>query len=925
MNWTRYFKAGILAACLLAIAPAILSAQDRPTSETANEQALMTLKKSENSDLKDAAQATIQAIPEAIGVVELAELPKPSPLVDDWLFQMEGIDLYERTLQEIGWTREMAGRLTARDAAPDVSNNLASLAKLEGQIRALGRATSKDQAAVRDVYLGVRRIKRRIMFAFPEIDFSEVVFVDIPYTQGSAWFHESRYRSIMCASHGGELLVLKGLSPDGELRRLAPVEDRAALLRPDVSYDGKRVLFCMKPEAEKGYHVYEIGVDGQGLRQITSGGYSDLDPIYLPDGNIVFLTSRANVCAGCGPWAPQHIMARCDRRGKNLYLLSVASEPEYSPSVLSDGRVVYTRWEYNDKGLNRMQSLWTMNPDGTGSATYWGNQSTFPDHLGEARSIPGTSLVMFNAMGHHDMYRGCIAVLDTTEGLNFPDGLKKVTADVLWPEVCDLKYSDCYRPVSTAPAASDYHASGRFGGYKSPYPLSGELFLVSARSGNSKVFSRDDRERGPFKLYLMDIHGNRELIYQGLDNVLYAQPIRPRLRPPVLPDVTAWPGPERDGKAVATSSFYSADVYEGMPEEMLGKGKYLRVIECVQRNYTTGCVDGGGSPFGSGCDVALDSPQFKGGNPRRQVIDKTWGDGAILAGPAIAITSNTRLKRVLGTVPLADDGSAYFNVPPGKALYFQLLDENHLVLQSMRSWVNLMPGERRGCVGCHEGQQNTSSAAMTISFAGRRPDEITPPSWGVRTLSYVHDIQPILDERCGKCHQGEGEARKKLDLTLRPDKQNRWGGIFPEPYITLTCGDNNVSVHGRYCKANTIQPCKPTIAGNFFFGGEPYTTMPPMTKWSYKSPLINMHLHGEHNDVKLTDEEMRKLIVWVDTNCHYRSLEDVLSISDPDPAWFLNWPYPPRLKSAPYVNHLYSQEEFNSPRDRLPLRDSQKP
>ena len=121
--------------------------------------------------------------------------------------------------------------------------------------------------------------------------------------------------------------------------------------------------------------------------------------------------------------------------------------------------------------------------------------------------------------------------------------------------------------------------------------------------------------------------------------------------------------------------------------------------------------------------------------------------------------------------------------------------------------------------------------------------------------------------------------------------------------------------HGRVGRA------KPTIAGNFFIWAEPYTTIPPMTRWSYKSPLINMHLHGKHHDVKLTKEELGKLIAWVDTNCHYRSLRDVLSIPDPDPNWFLNWPYRPRLASAPYVSYLHCQDEFNSPEDRLPLRD----
>ncbi|MBL7219178.1 MAG: hypothetical protein ISS69_03615 [Phycisphaerae bacterium] len=836
-------------------------------------------------------------------------LAKLSPLEKDWHFQTEKQSLIPRAQAEIGWAQDIAQRMI-RDGVEKakLAGESSALQSLKTQAAEMSNDPDTDELKAWELYRAVRKVKRQLMFKRREVDFDEVVFVDVPYTRGREWQHQSRYRSIMLAAHGGELAVLKGLSGGGRLRKLAPVGDPAGFLRPDVSYDGKKVLFCMKPQADKGYHLYEIGADGKGLRQLTSGGYSDLDPVYLPDGNIIFLTSRANVYGGCAPWAPQHVIARCDSNGKNIYILSLASEPEYSPSILNDGRVIYTRWEYNDRGLNRIQSLWTMNPDGTASNTYWGNHSVWPDHLGEARSIPGTSLVMFNGMGHHDMYRGCVGIVDVAAGLNYPKGLKKVTADVPWPEVGN-------GPAHVGPVVADYHASGLFGGYKSPYPLSKELFLVSARTGQRNARnSASEPNRGLFKLYLMDIHGNRELIHQGKNNVLYAQPLRARPRPAMRPDMTVWPGSEKDGKPIAPGRFYSGNVYEGMDEKVKGLAKYLRVIECVQRNYTTGCVDGGGSPFGSGSSVALDSPQFRGGNPGKKVIDKPWGDGAILAGPAIAIASNTRLKRVLGTVPVAADGSFSFIAPPGKAVYFQLLDKHHLVLQSMRSWVNLMPGEQRGCVGCHKGQLNTPISGNVRNLANRPPDKITPPSWGVKTLSYVSDIQPIFDKNCAKCHQGKGKGkgRKKLDLTLRPDPKKRWGGIFPEPYITLTCGDNPVNNYA------TIGRAKPTIAGNFFIW-ESYPTFAPMTKWSYKSPLINMHLHGKHNKVKLTEEELRKLIVWIDTNCHFRGLNDILAIEDPDVNWFLNWPYRPRLGSAPYVNHLYRQDEFKSPEDRRTL------
>ena len=121
---------------------------------------------------------------------------------------------------------------------------------------------------------------------------------------------------------------------------------------------------------------------------------------------------------------------------------------------------------------------------------------------------------------------------------------------------------------------------------------------------------------------------------------------------------------------------------------------------------------------------------------------------------------------------------------------------------------------------------------------------------------------------------------------------------------------NNYATGGRFA---------PTIAGNFFIWASPYTTIPPMTRWSYKSKLVSMFLHAGHNNVKLSKEDLEKLIVWVDTNCLFRGLEDIAAIDDPDPDWFAYWPNPPKLKSAPYVNHLYKQDGFNSQADRPTL------
>ena len=167
-----------------------------------------------------------------------------------------------------------------------------------------------------------------------------MLFIDNPYPQGREWQHQVRHRNGMMAVPGGRLLVLDGLSPVGKLRKLAP-DQPASFWRPDLSFDGRRVLFCMKRHDEKSFHLYEVNLDGTGLRQITTGPYDDLDPIYLPNGKIIFSTTRGNTYIRCMPYTYSYILARCDADGGDLYLISQSSEPEWLPTLLNDGRVIF--------------------------------------------------------------------------------------------------------------------------------------------------------------------------------------------------------------------------------------------------------------------------------------------------------------------------------------------------------------------------------------------------------------------------------------------------------------------------------------------------------------------------------------------------------------------------------------------------------
>ncbi len=756
----------------------------------------------------------------------------------DWLFQADGKPTVERALQEIAWARELAARLQRRPEAPDLSAELAELDAIEQKLTGLSHGEA--------VYLAVREVKRRIMFKNPAVDFSRVLLIDNPYPQGAEWPHQARHRNGMMAVAGGRLLMLDGLHPGGHVRKLAPclpgeTGQPGSFWRPDLSFDGRRVLFCYKAHDQKSYHLYEVNVDGSGLRQLTFGDYDDIDPIYLPDGHIMFTTTRGNTYVRCMPYTYCYVLARCDADGKNIYLVSRNNEPDWCPSVLNDGRVIYSRWEYHDKALWRIMSLWAMNPDGTGVVTYWGNQSVWPDHLAEPRSIPGSRRVMFTGVAHHDWFAGSIGILDPDRGFNFPHGLTKVTCDVPWPE--------CGTPPSDPHEAADYHVSGRYAAYKSPYPLSEEDFLVSARTGG-----RLDK----FKLYLMDVHGNRELIYQGHHNVLHAMPVAQRTPPPRHPDRVAWPGTGKDRKPTQPGILFSADVCHGMPDLPRSKVKHLRVIQMGARTYSTWTRDGRHS------------------------------------GPIVSAVQDDGVKRILGTVPVAADGSVCFRVPAGQALHFQLLDEEYRALQTMRSFTGVMPGERRGCVGCHELHSTTPAAGTGLSLLKGPPAELIPPPWGTESISYLKHVQPLLDRYCGKCHQGDGEARKDYDLTLRPGR-----GVFQEPYLTLIG-------HAQYSRAAN-NPGNPGIAGAIkaenFDQRDPnsYVTLRPMKYLSYTSPLIRNYATAGHHDVKLAAKDLRQLIAWVDANCPYRGDEEVRAIPDPNFAGIEKLPIRPRTRTAPNV------------------------
>ncbi len=758
----------------------------------------------------------------------------------DWLHQADQKPTIERIQQEIQWARALADRIEASHPGQ------VDFSKARADLDALQKRATTNSTQLAEFYFDVRRVKRSIMFANPLLDFDKILMVDMPFPAGSEWRHQTRHRLGYMAVPGGRLLVLNGLSPAGELTQLMPQAPlHGSFWRPDLSFDGKKVVFCFKPHNEKSFHLYEIGVDGSGLVQLTDGPFDDLDPIYLPDGeHLMFSTTRGHTYVRCMPPTNAYVLARCDRDGKNVYLISYNNEPDFLPSVMNDGRIIYTRWEYTDKPLWRAQALWTTYPDGTQVSTFWGNQSVWPDLLKDARSISGSQRVMFTGSAHHDWFSGSIGMIDPSRGSNFPNGLTKITADVPWPEVGNGPVDPIESP--------DYHPSGKYRAYYSPYPLSEHDFLVSAE--------RD----GKFVLYLMDVDGNRELIYEGDNHIFHAMPLKARARPAVLTDTVAWPDRENRDQP-EPGVIYSNNIYEGAPEELQGKVKYLRIIKIDPKTYTH------------------------------------WHKRPYIStGPVVSIVQSDGVKRVLGTVPVEEDGSMAFYAPPSEALHFQLLDDQYRALQTMRSFTGVMPGEWRGCLGCHE--QHSKAPEQTyhktpISLI-RGPRKITPPPWDDHTVSFDRYVQPVLDQYCGECHQGDGEATKVLDLTSRPGFL-----MFKEPYITLT---GKPTWGAPYKKPDEPPPgwgIANTIMVESFSTTDPegYVTPKPMTALSYNSRLIELASSGTHYDVRVDPINLRRLITWVDTICPYRGDEEVRELADPvfqGADWLA---IPPKIKNAPII------------------------
>jgi hypothetical protein len=514
---------------------------------------------------------------------------------------------------------------------------------------------------------------------------------------------------------------------------------------PQVHYDAAKILFSYRKAGSEFYHLYEIATDGSALTRLTDGEFDDYEPTYLADDDIVFVSTRCRRWVNC--WKTQvGTLYRCDARGGHIRPISANTEHDNTPWPLPDGRLLFMRWEYVDRSQVEYHGLWTMNPDGTSQATYFGNLHSGIVML-DAKPVPGSANI--------------VASFSPGHGVNEHAGFATVVSPKGGP---DDRASA--RRLHEGPLTRD------------PYPLSDHCFIAAR-----------DRE-----LVLLDGAGKLEVLYRhpGEAGLHEPRPIQHRPR-----ELTLQP---RDQPGTTTGRMVLTDVYRGrrLPGVQRGDIRKLLVLESLPKPVN----------FSGGPDLV------------------SW-------------LGTFTLERVLGTVPVEADGSAYFEVPADRQVFFVALDTNDLSVKRMQSWCSVRPGEVSGCVGCHEPRTEAPANRVhpMLDALKRAPSRIEPFAGFPDVLDFTRDVQPILDRRCIECHTYE---RRDGRVLLAGDLGPHWS----HSYFSLFA--NRLVADGRNGLGN----------------------QPPRSIGSAASRLLTLG-NGSHYGAKFTPDEWRTLWLWIESGAPY--------------------------------------------------------
>ena len=679
-----------------------------------------------------------------------------------------------------------------------------------------------------------------------------------------------------CWRPGAQLCLLT-FADDGSVKHEVLLEKKDGLIRdPNFSFDAETLIFSMRENFhDDDYHLYKMEMKTREVTQITFSPEvdgkpvpcSDTEPCFTAEGKIVFSSTRHTHQDVCWIQVSANLFT-CEADGSRIRRLGSDQLHTFAPQVLNDGRVIYTRWEYNDRVHAFMQALLTMNPDGTSQTEFYGNNSWYPTAIYYPCAIPDSSKVLAIVSSHHGMSKGKLALIDPSKGTQGDAGIEFVAG-----ASPDGKPG---RQPSRVMEGGEWKAPLRWPIDK--FGQTGAQYLYPRAFDESHYLCAVIPEgccyeKGPFSvpfgIYDLYDDGRRELLAFDWSNSSIQTAPRVVRETPISRQTTL-------DLAEPFGRYYVDDIYFGPGLEGIPRGtvKKIRVVALEYRFARIGTSNGNNR--GIGGDTPVQTP--------------------------VSIANGCYdVKHVLGEVDVEEDGSAMFEVPASTPIYFQLLDERGHCVQTMRSWSTLMPGEFFACLGCHEDKRETK-VNLTRKIAMSKPAQKLRPHAGqthpllerlekgdrfsslenylsvnqIREIdapappegfSYLERVQPILDRHCAECHRGETknpDPKKASPLNLTGTRVNLGGNsmrLVTESFLALTGEGAAISYPAEldaFVEKNGKLPL--TV---WYHPQGPATMIPPYAAGSGKSRLVN-YLEPAHYGVQLSDDEKQTVSCWID-------------------------------------------------------------
>ena len=592
--------------------------------------------------------------------------------------------------------------------------------------------------------------------------------------------------------------------------------DRGAIVRDlDLDFDARHVLFS-GINANGRWALFETAPEGGAPVEVTPNAYPDVDwfdGCYLPDGRVAMLGTAAYQGLPCVNGSlPVAMLYLLDRKTGTLRQLTFEQDSDYTPAVMNDGRLVYTRWEYSDLQHYWSRILMTMNPDGTSQLSLYGSNSYFPTVLHQCRPIPDDPHRMIGVVGgHHDVPEaGRLMLFDPSLARSYPfvydppskswgpEGTTpfRILAKTLPKERTGLVHEfpgfgqDVPGDVADGLVRNQFERGKPYFVY--PYPLSDTHVLVSAKTGRDALWG----------VYLVDVFDNVTRIAEIEGAALFEPvPLAARKRPPVIPDRIV-PGAQ-------TATAHIADIYSGPGLRGVPRGtvKRLRVF-AYHFNY-----------------------------------ERTGGPASVGLG---RVEAGWDIKRLLGTVAVEADGSACFEIPANTPVSLQPLDADGAALQLMRSWLVGMPGERVSCLGCHEDNRSSVTTGRALADA-KPPQQIRPFQGPVRPFGFECEMWPLAQRYCLACHGDASKAPlRACDQGGEPGKPRR-----------LLMSDAESCYHLIHPYVRRPGPESEMALLN------------PLEWHASTSPLVQQLRKGHHG-VALDRDAWETLFTWIDLNAPWR-------------------------------------------------------